>query len=146
MDKRRLQTFLGRPSPEQAIPLPTPQQVLYSPPNPGGTAKACGNCALWIPNRQRCFLHAEDVVATKAMLCNHHVYGEPGRAADLPAVNGGFARAEMTGLCLPKGEQACRTCKWFKLASHQVGHCAAVQDPKFKVFSVQPMARCSRWA
>lgn len=147
MKNRKLAVFLGVPVRErEQAPQPTPREALYGGPNPDSTPKRCGNCCLWLGNRQRCFIHDGDVVATARMVCAFHVFGEPDRTDSLSVTNAGSVRPEQSGLTLPPGDSVCRTCQWFEPASIETGVCHALADPESDASAlVRPLGRCARW-
>lgn len=119
-----------------SAPLPSPDGVLYAPPNPDGSTKSCKNCYLWKkPNR--CAIHGPKVLTTAQHICGYHLFGDPSRSAGMVAVEP--ISPKLSGLERVPGGTTCGSCRYFTGS-----HCRAVQVNGAPA-KVQALGCCARW-
>ncbi len=141
MNKKHLHVWLGR-EPQESAPPPAPHEVNYAPPNPDGSTKSCGNCALWVGTATRCRIHPADLHIESTAMCNYHVFGTPGTeqpsGANLQPV-----LPEFSGLKQVLGGACCQKCEWFT-STGRGGKCAAVHDDAGPI-DTDKLAVCARF-
>lgn len=122
------------------VPQPTLAEVLYTPPNPDGSTKSCGNCVLYETARQTCYIHDPKLIISPEMVCGYHVYGEPMERFEyrLPMLP---VTPEQSGLVLVEGGTSCSSCKYYDQLESQ---CHATQNDGEPPF-VDPLGCCARW-
>lgn len=125
--------------------LPKAWGVLYAPPNPDGTPKACVNCFLWVSGESRCVIHERHVEVPASAVCGYHVFGFPmQRWINIP----GLAPVDpaLSGLEDTGDGTICGTCRFYKPLADGNGLCRAVaaadgHPPQ----EVQEYGCCARW-
>lgn len=130
----RLALWIGRPSADQAVPRLGLGDVLYSPPNPDGTRKRCGNCMFWFGvgapagTRDECFLHDAEVLAPRDSVCGYHVHGVGQAVARPPRQNMIPVLPEYSGLCSTDDGSSCDNCVYFTPTAGLAGTCAVASE------------------
>jgi len=117
---------------------PTLPQVLYTEPNPDGSAKRCGNCYMWVDNGKRngnqCIIHEKSLDVDSNQICGYHIFGKPRdgwRIINLDPVN-----PKYSGLKRAKSGAICGNCQNFI-----GGRCQAVREKA----KVHPKGGCVLW-
>ena len=122
--------------------LPTPDGVLYAPPNPDGSAKRCGNCYLW-NGQKRCAIHAAQVKVSTSHVCGYHLFGPPHEFT--PTLTVEPISSKLSGLEKVGRGTHCGNCLFYSGGAHK-GTCAAVVAvPHGPPAVVQFMGCCARW-
>lgn len=117
------------------LPLPSPGDVLYAPPNKGGGPKQCGNCWMW---RQDDGCVIVDGELLEAYSCGYHVEGTPAgdEVGDVAAQK---VSQELAGVT--HEPTSCSSCTYFDPG---LSRCRAVAVDG-KPALVAPMGCCTRW-
>ncbi len=121
-------------------------EVLYAPPNPDGSRKACANCTFWVPSGE-CDIHAPGTVVPGYAVCGYHVYGKP-LPARIPRDNIEYCTPALSGLMTLPGGSSCARCRWFAESSPvqaDAGACLAVDDVGGAPASVESNGCCARF-
>lgn len=133
-------------TPAAIVPRPEPADVLYTPPNPDGSRKACLNCALYAAAARECFIHAENLKIAPTKVCGYHVFAPqpvqtfPKRLPILPVT------PDLSGLESMPGGASCDLCVWYVPVGMDDGECLAVATsgmPELNA-AVQPKGCCAR--
>jgi hypothetical protein len=131
----------------EPLDLPYAWGVLYAPPNPDGSKKKCENCFLWIPESQRCAIHATSVKVTSGMVCGYHVHGRPSGEKILteatpvdPKLSGLEDVSDLDGT-------SCGSCMYYDSKGRGKGLCFGVAKTSTELppQPVQELGCCSRW-
>lgn len=147
--KRHLFVFANPNQPVNGdLPRPTLAEVLYSPPNPNGTRKACMNCVLWFASDENCLIHDMDVVAPADAICGYHVFGSPMPGAYVQHPGMMPVTPELSGLIQVTGGTSCDRCHWYRKRSGTEGTCVAVRELDGESDTdalVSGLGCCTRW-
>lgn len=122
-------------------PLPEAWGVLYAPPNPDGSKKKCGNCALFISFAERCAIHSNSLKIIDGMVCGYHVFGVPMVSAEPidPKLSGLEDVSDLKG-------SSCSSCIYFEPTSKKNGLCHGVSKANgHPPQPVQALGCCGRW-
>lgn len=132
----------------QRVPYPRPDQVLYAGPNPDGSRKMCGNCAMFI-NAGACTIVGGPI--DPGQVCGYHVFGAmrmemPDAKPDDAATKMAPAVAGLIDTPLGLGT-SCDGCRFFdRDRDPAVGLCAAVGAPDgMPPVVVDALGCCARW-
>jgi hypothetical protein len=135
---------LGQPSTN--APLPKPDGALYRHPNPDGTAKRCGNCALFIAGHDRCSIHLPDQVVEETQWCGYFIFGNP---SDKPAFQNGILAVtpDISGLREVGFGAACGSCRYYRDQGGGKGFCIGVSKPDDRQppVPVETLGICARY-
>lgn len=128
----------------------TLSDVLYAPPNPDRSRKACGNCMFWMMSDEQCFLHDADVIATVDTVCGYHVYGRPtpgGEGENWTRKDIEPVLPEYSGIEQIAGGSSCDRCRWYQQEGQTSGLCLAtiVEDEPDVHPPVDALGCCSRF-
>lgn len=126
MKSRLLAVWSGQ-SPEEGPPRLTLSQVLYAPPNPDRSRKACRNCLLWC-EQDACLIHEAGVVATAESVCGYHVFGTPGLLVG-QWENTAPVTPEYSGLVQTRDGSCCEECRHYQpTPGHPSGLCQVTYE------------------
>lgn len=129
-------------SPPRKVRLPVLNEVLYTPPNPDGSRKACGNCYQWTRDHKCLTVHG---TIAPDMVCGYHVFGLPQNEwVDLGQSQ---VDAHQAGLYRHEAGQgtSCDNCKWSSFDKPPHGMCAAVTDGGSYPAMIEARGCCARW-
>lgn len=156
MDPQKTKAFLaarGAPVPAEAMPdpvaqLPTLVQIVYTPPNPDKTRKACSNCVQYATAARQCYIHHPEQVIQPAQVCNYHVWTPspmptfPRRLPILPLT------PEQSGLVSVPGGTSCDICLAYSAIDMDFGVCSAARDENIVPAvnaTVETLGCCAKW-
>lgn len=127
--------------------LPTLSEVLYTPPNPNGMNKMCGNCVFYAYAQKRCFLHSPSLAIDTAAVCGYHVYSQVQRRVWLEAPNLQVVTPQQSGLVQTQGAgAACDNCEYYAAKEGENdGECMATVDGTGLPSLVEGKGCCARW-
>lgn len=127
--------------------LPFLWGVLYAPPNPDGSQKKCGNCYLFLKEKQACAIHDPQIVITDGMVCGYHLFGEPLSFSSPVSVEP--ISPELSGLAdlTALNGSSCSSCKFFEPKGRINGLCHAIANERKgkPPQAVQALGCCARW-
>lgn len=122
--------------------LPTPDGVVYAPPNPDGSAKACRNCYLWDRRNERCAILAKSVRVVAGQVCGYHLFGRP---TSHPHLQVKPISAKLAGLEYVGKGTCCGNCRFFR-GDRGGGRCmGVVASPHGPQAKVEFLGCCARW-
>jgi len=137
---------MDSPSDNQRAPLPCPSDVLYTPPNPDGSNKKCGNCVMYATGRGQCYIHEPALSIRPTSVCGYHVFCFAPMRMFTSVVSMQALTPEQSGLIQTEDGTSCSSCKYFaKDPREQGGECMAVIDPSSLPAFVEEKGCCARW-
>ena len=126
------------------IPYPTPEQVLYDPPNPDGTRKRCGSCYKFVSSGA--CTEVAGVIAP-GQVCGLFVWGTPQGIEPVIAVARKVTQKAAGLIDTPDGlGTACEICRFVTPQADDLGLCNAVGSADgLPPVVVDRLGCCCRW-
>ena len=148
MHKLRLLDFLDRDedslSGEERASLPTLPEVMYTQPNPDGSAKACRNCVMYATQRGQCYLHDPGLSIRPNAICSYHVYCPTPMRIFTSVIPMRPLQPDESRLRDTEGGAACEGCCYYA-GGDEKGECMAAVGEWGEPAKVEAKGLCSRW-
>ncbi len=134
-------------SDERRAPLPTLSEVVYTPPNPDGSNKACKNCVFYATGRGQCYIHSPGLTIAPLAVCGYHVFCFAPMRIFTSVVKMLPLTPEQSGLIETTAGTSCDSCCYFAASKGegQNGECMATVDEHGMPAAVEAKGCCARY-